>query len=334
MITNLPAMKQIREFYKEDEIHLHNTYPGKNDVHKTLFEHLNLFDKLSFTPVKLSLFASVFQRLKNLYHIRSEKYDIIYDLPGNNLSPKWMFRLFGAKKVVAMDVLEPEGGPRFRFLLNFLAENGIPRRENDESVDWNFQPDEISAAETWFSKLRLPDGYKPFLVCTGGKSPLQHWPLERYAEVLKKIIPEYGLYPVFVGTGSDAVDAEYLINECGTGVFSQDIGPLSLREMILVFKKFHFYLGNDTGILHLAGAAGIRTFSLSPARDPHNYWRPLNDLLHHGFVANIACKECRRNECSKGEKDCCINLISTKELIGYFENGGILKHLTGLNSFH
>ena len=314
MITALSAMQKIRNFYKEDVIHLHNTYPGSNDVHKTLFEHLNLFDKMFFSQVKYSFFSSVFQRFRNWFRLFLEHYDAIYEFPNNQLSPKWILRAFCAKKICTIHELNPSGIPRYRYLLNFLADCGIPRTDGDEVVNWNFQPEEIAAAKEWFSRIPVPQGYTPFVMCTGGKSQIQHWHLERYAEVLKKIVPEYHLFPVFVGVDHDRKDAEFLIKECGMGIFSQDIGVISLREMIIAFNNFKLYLGNDTGILHLAGAAGIPSVSVSSARDPIKYWNPLNGQLHKTAVADISCKWCRKDNCDRPENLTCINKVSVKNV--------------------
>ena len=315
MITAFPAMQRIREHHKDAEIHLYNSRFCKNDIHTTLFQHLNFFDKMIFQQVPEKLYQKPWKRLLNWFMIYREHYDIIYELPCNTLTPKVMMKSFGAGKLYSPDILEPNGVPRFRFLLDFLSDCGIPRKDGDETVNWNFQPEEIRNAEKWFAKIQIPDGYIPFVMCTGGKSPLQHWPLDRYAEVLKKIVPEHKLFPVFVGSPADAADAEYLKKECGLGIFSQDIGNISLREMIIAFKHFKFYLGNDTGILHIAGASGIPSLAISSARDPFAYWTPLNGDKHFSIVADVVCRNCRKNQCSEQSIPICIEKISVYELV-------------------
>lgn len=315
LITAIPAMQRIRNFHRNAEIHFYNSRFCKNDIHRTLLDHMNLFDKTFFRQVPERITQQPWKRISNWYLLFREHYNIIYELPCNTLTPKYMFKAFRAGKVFAPDCLEPAGVPRFRYLLNFLADSGIPRTDGDEVVNWNFQPEEIINAEAWFSKIKIPEEYTPFIVCTGGKSPLQHWPLERYAEFLKKIVPEYRLFPVFVGVGADEEDAGYLIKECGMGVFSQNVGPLSLREMILAFQNFKFYLGNDTGILHIAGAAGIPSLSVSSARAPENFWTPLNDLKHISVVADVACKNCRRNYCYHKNSVPCMENIKVQDLL-------------------
>lgn len=314
IITAMPAMQRICTFYKDDIVHLYNTRIVSNNIHATLFDHIDWFDQMDFKIVSESLFRDIFTRISNWCHIFSEHYDIIYELPGNFLMPKVMLKAFGAKKICSPDEIISNGVPRFRYLLQQLADNGIPRVDGDEFINWNFQSGEIDSAENWFAKIEVPAGFTPFIVCTGGKSPVQHWPLDRYAEVLKTIVPKYHLFPVFVGAGSDEVDAEYLIKECGFGVFSQDVGPISLREMIIAFKHLKFYLGNDTGILHIAGAAGIPCIGISSARAFENFWTPLG-RDHQIITSDVPCKGCRDNICNHENPVFCLNRISADDVL-------------------
>lgn len=309
MITAMPAMKRIRDFFPDDILHLHNTYPLTNDIHKTLFDHLDWFDEMHFSQVRESLFASIRQRFENWSRLFWNHYDMIYEFPNNRQTPRWILKSFCARQLYSMRRLDPHGVPRYRFLLDFLADCGIPRTDGDETIHWNFQPEEQDRAEQWFAKLPIPQGHVPFVMCTGGKSKAQHWPLERYAEILKSIVPRHHLFPVFVGGPADAADAEYLKNECGAGVFAQADGSVSLREMVIAFRHFRFYFGNDTGVLHLAGAAGIPCVAISSARDPEKYWLPLGKG-HQNIVADVRCRECRKNECPHGSPVSCMDKIS------------------------
>jgi ADP-heptose:LPS heptosyltransferase len=314
MVTAMPAMKRLRDFHRGDELHLHNTYPGTNDCHRTLFDHLGWFEKMRFTNVEPGLFSSPFRRFGNWCALFAEHYDVIYELPNNRLSPKWLLRAFGAKKLVALDKIEPDGVPRSRFLLDFLAANGIPRVPGDEHIDFAFTPEEKQRADAWFDALPIPDGKTPFALCVGGKNPLQHWPLDRYAAVLKDLLREKPLFPVVFGSIGERGDAKRLIRECGCGVFSQDMEPLTLREMIPVLSRCRFYFGNDTGIMHLAGAAGIPIIGICSARAPHNYWRPLSDSVQL-LAADIPCRGCRATVCRMGELAPCIDKVGVDRVM-------------------
>ena len=88
LITAIPAMQQIRNFHRNAEIHLYNSRFCKNDIHRTLLDHMNLFDKAFFRQVPERLMQQPWKRISNWYLLFREHYDIIYELPCNTLTPK------------------------------------------------------------------------------------------------------------------------------------------------------------------------------------------------------------------------------------------------------
>lgn len=317
MVTAMPAMQRLRGFFKGDILHLHNTYPGANASHTELFRHLDLFDDMRFTRVETTLCKSLKQRFLNWLHLHREHYDLIFELPNNRLSPRWLMKSFGAKQLVTMDEISPQGMPRYRFLLDFLDKNGIPRVPDDENICWRFTPEEQAHSDMWMKQLPLPEGSVPFALCVGGKNQLQHWPIERYTKVLTKLLDDENskLFPIIFGASPERQDAEMLIRTLGVGIFIQDLPYMSLREEILALRKCAFYFGNDTGVMHLAGAAGIPVFSICSARAPTNYWRPLSKVSRI-LTANIPCHECRNTICPKGNPAPCITQISADMVYG------------------
>ena len=137
IVTAMPAMKKICSFHRGDIVHLYNTRIVKNDIHKTLFDHLDCFDKMNFKIVSDSLYRSIFRRLANWWSIYREHYDVIYELPGNFLIPIKMLKAFGTEKIYSLEKIEPAGVPRYRYLLQMLEAFGIPRCKDDENIDWN-----------------------------------------------------------------------------------------------------------------------------------------------------------------------------------------------------
>ena len=268
---------------------------------------------MRFIQVDSKLCKSLLQRVSNWYHLYREHYDLIYEFPNNNLTSKWLLRAFCAEKIVAMNEIVPKGVPRYRFLLNFLAENGIPHVEKDEVFDWKFTQEETLCADAWFRNLSFPNGWMPFAMCVGGKNKLQHWPIERYAKILSFLV-ECHFFPLIFGSYAERYDVENLLAMVGTGMFIHNLSSLSLREKILVMKKCAFYIGNDTGPMHLAGVAGIPIIVICSARAPRNYWHPLSKRVLT-LTADVPCQECRATICPMGNPAPCINSIMVETVM-------------------
>ncbi len=63
--------------------------------------------------------------------------------------------------------------------------------------------------------------------------------------------------------------------------------PLTLRELAGVFSESAAYLGNDSGVTHLASACGLRTFALFNTTDA-NVWGPrVNSIVLSMLKGNL-----------------------------------------------
>jgi hypothetical protein len=80
-------------------------------------------------------------------------------------------------------------------------------------------------------------------------------------------------------------------------------GPLSLAQVAAAVARTDIYVGNDSGISHLAGALGVRTVALFGPSDPLQ-WAPRGDkvvLLRRGLdcspCTGAVMKSCRHRAC-------------------------------------
>ena len=154
----------------------------------------------------------------------------------------------------------------------------------------------------------------------------KRWPLERYREVLRRLIDTHGVLPVFFGGGEDRNSADQMIAELGRGLNA--CGQLSLRGAARALQDCQFYLGNDTGTMHLAVAAGLKCVAIFPARANPAKWSPHGEghIVHR---VPVDCEGCMLLECyEQGLK--CLKKISADEIYascvrvdgGWMEDGG------------
>lgn len=110
---------------------------------------------------------------------------------------------------------------------------------------------------------------RPFAVHPGSGSPLKNWPVERYAEILRRLQERNQETVVVIGE-ADRSEAEMLARAlpgvaCLTG--------LTLPELGATLAECGGFLGNDSGISHLAAAVGLPVTVLFGASDPET-WAP------------------------------------------------------------
>lgn len=160
-------------------------------------------------------------------------------------------------------------------------------------------------------KLSLPRGAIPFIVCIGGKQQVSHWPLPKYIALLRRIVTETSAVPVLIGGPSDKEAIAEVIQNLPQGkAFHAEGLERDLNKSICFMSLFPFYLGNDTGSVHMAAAAGVNCIVISSSHDPVGFWAPLGE--GHTVLRCTPppeCEGCRRNICPLGTPARCIDSI-------------------------
>ncbi|MCC7369542.1 MAG: glycosyltransferase family 9 protein [Chloroflexi bacterium] len=114
---------------------------------------------------------------------------------------------------------------------------------------------------------------QPFLaVHPGSGSRAKNWPAERYADVLEAIRREQGLPSVVLaGPADDDVLARLAAHARGP---LDVVAGQPLTVVAALLPRAYAFLGNDSGLAHLAGQLGVPTLALFGPTDPA-VWSPL-----------------------------------------------------------
>lgn len=148
--------------------------------------------------------------------------------------------------------------------------------------------------------------------------PSRIWPLERYAELARRMIAAHrAKVIVFTGPGEDSF-ADYFRNSCADcGKNLVVLGGedrLSLREYMAVMSHLRAFVTNDTGPMHIALARGVPTVALFGSSDPEKEvfreHRAGNVLIHH----TLPCSYCYDRTCESGRDYECLTGVSVDEV--------------------
>lgn len=132
---------------------------------------------------------------------------------------------------------------------------------------WTGTEHEKAAAMLW------PNDGRPVLALGptanwGGKI----WPGERFADLALRLTAPDGILPdariaVFGGPGEEALAADTL-QRLPPGRAIDLVGKLDLPTISAAMRRCDFYIGNDSGLMHLAAASGVPTLGLfGPSRE-------------------------------------------------------------------
>ena len=187
-------------------------------------------------------------------------------------------------------------------LLERLAADGlvVPAPQHG-SLDLALGADEESAVQDWLRTLP-GDGGRPWLaVGPGSKMPAKRWPEDRYAAVVTELIREFDVWPVVFGGPEDRALGENLLAGWHRGYNAA--GALGLRAAAAALRRTVLYLGNDTGTMHLAAAAGCPCVALFSAREWPGMWHPYG-VPCRVLRSEIECDGCGLMECRERGNEC------------------------------
>ena len=312
-IVAMPAMHAVLEHLKDARIDLFNAALIEGHVHQELYKHLNWFSRMNFTPTTGNLIQRTLTRCRIIHYIYEGHYDTVFYFA---YAPRQidflLFSLLGIRNVFCCLDQTRKEIPIYRNYLETVASYGFRASKPFQFV---FTDQELKSARELFLQLNIPADRIPIAVGIGGKQDACHWPIEKYRQVLCHDFGDNGgLFPVFLGSDKERNNVELLMNSTGCGFFLQDAPNLSLRETIAFLKMCRFYLGNDTGSIHMAAAAGIPCIGIYSARNAKGLWEPFgeNNLI---LRTRIDCERCERSQCRYGSPSRCIDAIPVERVV-------------------
>jgi ADP-heptose:LPS heptosyltransferase len=128
---------------------------------------------------------------------------------------------------------------------------------------------------------------REFVVLVPGSSPhrlAKRWPVSWYGELARRLA-DLGYAPVVVGTKEERGLAAQIANPCPEAV---DLtGRTGLEELAALVRNARLTVGNDTGVCHLAAAAGSPVVVLFSAESDPGLCAPRGDAVQVLAVADL-----------------------------------------------
>jgi len=125
----------------------------------------------------------------------------------------------------------------------------------------------------------IPDGPKVLAVCPSASMPFKMWPGARFGELARQLIsddgPMTGARVVIFGGPGDH-DAAKPVHDALPDAEIIDLTGLGLAETAACMDRVRLYVGNDSGLMHMAAAMKTPTLGLFGPSD-HRCYGPYGD---------------------------------------------------------
>lgn len=327
-LISIPAIWAVRQNFPDAVFTMMYDFHGSDSGYVTVKDVLegsgaiDDFIEYEISDLKrpLAFFKNTFDLIRRL---RSRKYEAVIYLvrSGRNKlqinRDKLFFRLSGIKHFFgfkgfqhlferANKKLDTRIPSEAQMLLERLGESGIKvPSSNNGRVDVNIQSDERLSISKWIDGLPF-DGDRSWIALgVGSKMPVKVWPIERYKEVVSKLIDKFDVWPVIFGGYEDRKIGEELVSQWGCGYAAA--GKLGIRNSIAAMEKCMFYLGNDTGTMHMAASAGLKCAAVFSSRDYPGRWEPYTEG-HIILRTHIPCEGCMHTDSTNCNKECILSI--------------------------
>ena len=197
-------------------------------------------------------------------------------------------------------------------MLSSLSSVGIPPGGSIPRI-FLLEEDRLFAEE-WLRYRGAYEGVQKGLVALhpGSGSRRKLWPLENFLDLAARITGDLRLKTIlFIGPA----EREYL----GSGLERmRSISPLWAEDLPLIhvaslLDRCRCYIGNDSGITHLAGAVGIPTIALFGPTDP-KIWGPRGERVAI-LRKNPGCSPCTEEELERCNHRRCLECIEIEEVL-------------------
>ncbi len=257
--------------------------------------------------------------LKTLIKLRKEKYDLALCAQAG-FSSALLAKLSGAR---ILSVNNHNGRNYFSSVLvdkpeeyenaverdlDCLRALGLPVVESKPEV--YVCSSEVARAEKTFKALGIKRAVKVIGINPSASKENKRWGKERYAELADRLMELQAFSVLFF---TDPLN-KTLIPEI-TGMMKNKaavIGAKSIREVSGVISKLSLYIGNDSGLSHIAAGLNTPTITIV-GPDEAAIFHPYPRGERHFIVSkDVSCKPCWKENCDKGNT--CLDKVTVNEV--------------------
>ena len=254
-------------------------------------------------------------RTRAARELRSAGYDVVYNLHGGTTAT-FLTRATGARHRVGFKTyqyaqLHNHQAPSPLLLwgqqkthsveqqLALLGWTGVPVTDRPRT-QLGVSPEAAQAIEERLASAGLNDR-KIALIHPAAAFATKQWATENFARVVE-FLAERGYASIAIAAPHETAILENLSSEASVGIVSFD---LSLPEVTALASRSHLFVGNDSGIAHIAAAVGTPSVVIFGSSNVA-HWRPWNRAAAEVVFEEMPCQPCHGYFCEKFAQPECI----------------------------
>ena len=245
----IPVIKTIQQNLPKSDI---TWVIGKNE-----YQLVKSIKKIRFIIIDKNKTIQSILNLKNT--IKGERFDVLLHMQRSLRSKLLSLFIRADKKLNYSNVKMPKETHVLDSFFYFLKHIGIQEVLLDWSLDIGI-PNKINV-----------DGIRKYIVfnpfTSSRRFNYREWDLQNYEYVAEHLSKKYNLHSIMVGGNSD-YEIESSKKLSSKNFISNLVGKTNLEELCTIIKGCEFYIGPDSGTLHIASMFSKPTLGLFATSNP------------------------------------------------------------------
>ena len=321
-VLSTPSLIALRRFLPESEIDIL--------VEDWVAPVLDGFEGVGKIVVAREGFLS---RLTTARQVRSRRYDVVFNLHGGTTAT-FFARASGARHRVGYENYQ------YSFLYNHLLSSSRDfwKRDRTHSAEQQLallgfvgipvedlpgsrvpvSPDSLQSAGQKFYE-REGNGIEELgefvLIHPAAAFDTKEWAAGNFARVAE-FLNDRGLSAVAIATEKERAVLENLKAQARVPIRAFD--NFTLPEIAALASRARLFVGNDSGIAHIAAAAGTPSVVIFGSSN-RDHWRPWTDAPNEIVFEEFRCQPCAGFECREFGEPRCIHNVSVASVTGAIE---------------
>ena len=272
--------------------------------------------------------GSVIARMNVARELRATHYDVVYNLHGGTTAT-FLTRATGARHRVGYKTyqyanLHTDLVPSPLLLwgqqkthsveqqLALLGWTGVPVSDRPRTR-LGITPDATATVIQHLTQAGLADS-KIALIHPAAAFATKRWATENFARVAE-YVAERGYAPVAIVAPEEAQVIEELLSKSSVKILDLN---LSLPEVTVLAARSQLFVGNDSGIAHIAAAVGTPSVVIFGSSNIA-HWRPWNRAPAEVVFEELPCQPCHGYFCEKFPQPECILRVPVTKVIDAIE---------------
>ena len=268
--------------------------------------------------------------------MQQRKLHLAIQLHGSGVFSNPFTRLLGARRTVGFtrpdetdlgldfSIPYPQKGREVDRLLALAHALGAPYAGDE--IELTILPeDEASLLKRTALQRLFADGRPLLGVHPGASVATRRWDPERFAAVADILSARHVAHVVILGTTAEHAMCEAVRREMRAPALNM-AGKTSLGMVAALLERLHLFIGNDSGLAHLAVAVGTPAVVIFGAAQVET-WEYRERNRYRALSVAVPCRPCALSQCPIGYK--CLEGVTIEAVTAEAEN--LLN--SGRNSF-